>query len=38
MMLTQELSAPAGSGFIDGDGIDGAGGDRFGVGATGSGR
>lgn len=36
-MLTQELSAPVESVFIDEDGIDGADDDRFGVGATDSG-
>ena len=38
IMLTQESSVPAGSMFVGGDGVDGAGGDRFGVGATGSDR
>lgn len=38
IMLTQELSVPAESVFMGDDGVDGAGGDRFGVGATGSGH
>lgn len=37
MILIHESSVPEESVVIDGDGVDGAGGDRFAVGATGSG-
>ena len=37
MMLIQELSVSAGFVFVGDDGVDGTGGDRFGVGATGAG-